>query len=79
MLHDMRNPSPQFRRLDGVGQLSLTVVIQAAEGIIDNFNGVTHQDDVFYLVYPPNVSRQAAGIRNTLQVAEGPETTDYRK
>ena len=77
VLHDMRNPSPQFRRLDGVGQLSLTVVIQAAEGIIDNFNGVTHQDDVFYLVYPPNVSRQAAGIRNTLQVAEGPETTDY--
>ena len=73
---NMRNSSPQFPPLDGVGQLSVAVVIQAAESIIDSFDGVTHEDDVFYLVYSRTISRRAAGIRNILQVAEGPETTE---
>ena len=72
---NMRNSSPQFPPLDGVGQLSVAVVIQAAESIIDSFDGVTHEDDVFYLVYSRTISHRAAGIRNILQVAEGPETT----
>ena len=75
VLADMRDPSLELRRLDGAGPLSTSTVTQGAEGIIDNFDGVTHQDDVFYLVYPRTISCRAAGIRNILQVAEGPEIT----
>ena len=76
VLADMRDPSLELRRLDGAGPLSTSTVTQGVEGIIDNFDGVIHQDDVFYLVYPRTISRRAAGIRNILQVAEGPDTTE---
>ena len=76
VLADMRDPSLELSRLDGAGPLSASTITQAVGGIIDNFDGVTHQDDVFYLVYPPTNSRRAAGIRNTLQVLEGPETIE---
>ena len=76
VLADMRDPSLELRRLDGAGPLSTSTVTQGAEGIIDNFDGVPHQDDVFYLVYPRTISCRAAGIRNILQVAEGPEITE---
>ena len=76
VLADMRDPSLELSRLDGAGTLSASTITQAVGGIVDNFDGVTHQDDVFYLVYPPTNSRRAAGIRNTLQVVEGPETIE---
>lgn len=73
----MRDPAPAFPRLDGEGPLSTASITQMVEVIIDRFDGMIDQNDVFYLVYPPANSRLAAGIRNTLQVAEVPKTTEW--
>ena len=73
----MRDPSPAFPRVDSVGPLSTPTITQAVEVIVDRFDGVIHQDDVFYLVYPTANSRPVAGIRNILQVAEIPEPTEW--
>ena len=73
----MHEPSPEFRRLDDEKALSTPAIGQAVKGIVDAFDGEIHQDDVFYLVYPPTNSRPAAGIRNALQVAEGPAIDEW--
>ena len=71
ILAGMRDPSLELRRVDNVGPLSTLTITQAAKRIIDNFDGIINPDDVFYLAYPQSISRLAAGVRNTLQVAEG--------
>ena len=68
-----KQPQP-LRRLDDVGPLSALTITLAVEAIVENFDGETNQDDIFYLVYPQAVSRLVAGVRNILQVADSPET-----
>ena len=77
IIADMRDPSIELHRIEGEGPLSALNVAQAAGGIIERFDGIINPDDVFYLVYPQTISRLAAGIRNILQVADGPETKEW--
>ena len=77
ILANTRDPSLELSRLDNAGPLSTSAITRAAEGIIERFDGIINPDDVFYLVYPQTISRSVAGIRNTLQVAHGPETREW--
>ena len=69
--------SLELSRTDDLGPLSILAITRVAEGIIERFDGIINPDDVFYLVYPQTISRLAAGIRNTLQVADLPETREW--
>ena len=77
ILANTRDPSLELSRIDDVGPLSTSAITRAAEGIIERFDGIINPDDVFYLVYPQTISRLAAGIRNTLQVAGWPKTREW--
>ena len=77
ILASTRDPSLELSRIDDVGPLSTSAITQAAEGIIGRFDGIINPEDVFYLVYPQAIARLAAGIRNILQVADGPETREW--
>lgn len=71
LLAEMRDP--EIHRLDDDGRLSKGVILQAAKNIIDNVDGATRPDDVFYLIYTSNVLPRVENIRDTLVFANGPE------
>ena len=77
ILANTRDPSLELSRLDNAGPLSTSSITRAGESIIERCDGIINPDDVFYLVYPQTMARSIAGIRNTLQVAHGPETREW--
>ena len=69
MSNSMKSPQGSIPKLQGIPKLSLTAVTEATGTIINAFDGAVIQGDVFYLVYPPGLSREATDIRNSLRMA----------
>ena len=77
ILASTQDHSVELSRMDDLGPLSILTITRAAENIIERCDGIINPDDVFYLVYPQTMARSIAGIRNTLQVADAPETREW--
>ena len=77
LLASMLNAPEDFRRMRDLGPLSTAAITQAVEGILNNFDGIIGQDDVFFLIYPESVSHLASSIRGTLLIAD--ESSRYHR